>query len=45
MWQALFASHALFRENAGYVAEKLGYAYPDYDEKVTAYLKKLFEER
>ena len=45
MWQALFACQELFRETAGYVAEMLGYTYPDYDGKVTTYLKKLFEER
>lgn len=41
MWEALFTCHALFQEASGYVAEKLGYSYPDYDAKVTAYLKAL----
>jgi len=45
MWQALFACQELFRETAGYVAQMLGYTYPDYDGKVTTYLKKLFEDR
>lgn len=45
MWESLFECHSLFREASRYVAEKLGYSYPDYDEKVTAYIKRLYEER
>ena len=45
MWQALLACQELFRETARYVAEMLGYTYPYYAGKVTAYLKKLFEDR
>lgn len=45
IWKALFETHILFRETALYVAEKLGYRYPDYDEKVSEYIKKLFENK
>ncbi|NMA84895.1 MAG: aminoglycoside 6-adenylyltransferase [Epulopiscium sp.] len=43
MWKALFECHSLFRETSRYLAEKLGYKYPDYDEQVTAYIKMLYE--
>jgi aminoglycoside 6-adenylyltransferase len=36
---ALLECHALFRETARFVAEELGYTYPDYDEKVSAYIR------
>jgi len=40
-WAALTAAHDLFRTASHRVAERLGYAYPDYDEKVTEYIGEL----
>jgi len=39
-WTALQAAHTLFRQVSRYVAEKLGYCYPDYDIHVTKYINK-----
>ena len=40
-WQALFNTIDLFRKLAKYVADNLGYEYPDEtDRKITAYCKK-----
>lgn len=40
-WAALYALFALFRQASGETASLLGFAYPDYDEKVTAYIEVL----
>ncbi len=37
-WAALEAAFALFRQASRYVADSFGYPYPDYDEKVTAFI-------
>jgi aminoglycoside 6-adenylyltransferase len=42
LWSALHASLALFRSRSKDVASRLGYQYPDYDEKVTAYLNSIW---
>ena len=44
MWSALEECHALFRESSHFVADTLGFDYPDYDEKVTAYIAELKKE-
>lgn len=41
MWKALFECHSLFREASKFVAQKLEYDYPDYDENVIAYIESL----
>ena len=38
MWVALYTSFELFRETAHFVADELGYSYPEYDEKVSTYI-------
>lgn len=38
MWESLEACLALFREVSGEVAKRLEYTYPDYDEKISAYV-------
>lgn len=43
VWNALFETHILFRETALFVGPQLHYEYPDYDEKVSAYIKNLYE--
>lgn len=40
-WEALEAAMKLFRQTSIYVGEKLGYEYPQYDNKVSAYIAKL----
>lgn len=37
IWQALLGCYQLFRHSAAMVAERLGYEYPPYDKRVTAY--------
>jgi len=39
MWDSLYTSFDLFREASRHVAERLGYTYPDYDEKVSSYIE------
>jgi len=39
-WIALESAHILFRQASHYVADKLGYDYPDYDLQVTNYINK-----
>jgi len=39
-WVALTAAHTLFRRVSRYVANHFGYAYPDYDDRVTNYIDK-----
>ncbi len=41
--QALFDCHSLFRTASGFVAKTLAYSYPDYDEKVSAYIGSLLK--
>lgn len=41
MWESMMGCHALFRRASRYVSQSLGYPYPDYDEKVTAYIQAL----
>ncbi|WP_028596644.1 aminoglycoside 6-adenylyltransferase [Paenibacillus assamensis] len=38
IWEALYTSYALFRKSAQFVADQLGYSYPDYDENVSPYI-------
>ena len=44
MWDALEKCHILFREAAHFVADSLGYCYPDYDRKVSGYIARLKKE-
>lgn len=41
-WQALWAAAELFRSASRAVAQGLCYPYPDFDEKVTRYLQRLY---
>lgn len=43
IWDSMFLCHRLFREAAGMAAERLGYEYPDYDEKVSGYCAVMFK--
>lgn len=43
-WDALYTAYALFAKNAHLAAERLGYPYPDYEEKVCAYVENLRQE-
>ena len=43
-WAALKAAHELFRQASRYVSDKFDYAYPDYDDRITAYINKQREE-
>lgn len=45
MWEALNTTIELFRETAHDLADKLGYNYPNYDEKVSAYLERICQKR
>ena len=45
IWDALFECHSLFRETSKFVANKLGYRYPDYDDKVIRYIRKLYQSK
>ena len=42
LWQALFTCYALFRKYSIYVAENLGYTYPDYDKAITDYTQNIY---
>ncbi|HNX46049.1 MAG: aminoglycoside 6-adenylyltransferase [Anaerolineaceae bacterium] len=44
VWQALFAAQALFRLSAKRVAEALGFDYPPYDGKVSAYVQIIYAQ-
>ena len=39
-WSALDSAHELFRQASHFVADNLGYLYPDYDPQVTRYINK-----
>ena len=39
IWEALFLCHQLFRAVSGEVAERLHYAYPEYDRNITKYTR------
>jgi aminoglycoside 6-adenylyltransferase len=39
-WAALEAAQILFRQTSHYIADKLGYVYPDYDVQITNYINK-----
>ncbi|MCJ8008640.1 aminoglycoside 6-adenylyltransferase [Lederbergia wuyishanensis] len=39
LWDSLYTNFDLFREASRHVAERLGYTYPDYDEKVSSYIE------
>jgi aminoglycoside 6-adenylyltransferase len=41
LWQSLLECQALFRESSRAVADRLGYVYPEYDEKVSQYIESL----
>lgn len=40
VWDALFLCHELFRQSACGLATQLGYAYPEYDAKMTQYTRR-----
>ncbi|WP_372008544.1 aminoglycoside 6-adenylyltransferase [Paenibacillus chitinolyticus] len=42
MWQSLLTCYKLFRKYSKAVAESLDYTYPDYDETITAYTKRIY---
>jgi aminoglycoside 6-adenylyltransferase len=41
VWEALFTCHRLFRKSASDTADRLGFAYPDYDQNVSRYIMRL----
>lgn len=43
-WESLFTCLDIFRETSKIISQKLNYDYPDYDENITKYIYKLFEE-
>lgn len=43
-WQSLFLCLQLFRDVSKEVGERLGYVYPDYDERVTAYTEAVYQK-
>lgn len=43
-WDSLFKCQQLFREVSKEVAGKLGFIYPDYDEKISGYIDNLYEK-
>lgn len=43
-WQALFLCHKLFRKYSNELASFHRYQYPDYDEKVSVYIKKIYQQ-
>ena len=43
-WRSLFTCHELFRDAAKNFAAKYGYAYPDYDENVSRYVRDMYAE-
>ncbi len=44
MWDSLEICMELFRETSAEAAKRLGYSYPPYDEKITAYVKRQKEK-
>ncbi|MFF2158665.1 aminoglycoside 6-adenylyltransferase [Paenibacillus chitinolyticus] len=42
MWQSLLTCYELFRKYSKAVAENLNYTYPDYDETITTYTKRIY---
>lgn len=40
LWEALFLCQELFRQSASYLAERFGYAYPEYDARMTQYARR-----
>ncbi|WP_289135145.1 aminoglycoside 6-adenylyltransferase [uncultured Brevibacillus sp.] len=43
MWESLFTCYELFRKYSKAVAKDLGYAYPMYDDSISAYTDKIYE--
>ena len=44
IWEALFLCHQLFRAVSGEVAERLHYAYPEYDRNITEYTRDMYKK-
>ena len=44
IWEALFLCHQLFRAVSGEVAERLHYAYPEYDRNITKYTRDMYKK-
>ncbi len=44
IWEALFLCHQLFRVVSGEVAERLHYAYPEYDRNITKYTRDMYKK-
>lgn len=44
LWEALFLCHQLFRAVSGEVAERLHYAYPEYDRNITKYTRDMYKK-
>lgn len=40
LWEALFLCQELFRQSASRLAERFGYAYPEYDARMTQYARR-----
>lgn len=40
LWEALFLCQELFRQSASCLADRFGYAYPEYDAKMTQYARR-----
>ncbi|KKI90415.1 aminoglycoside adenylyltransferase [Bacillus sp. SA1-12] len=44
VWKALYTSFDLFRETSHFVARTYGFRYPDFDEKVSAYIDRIHQK-
>ena len=44
IWEAFFLCHQLFRAVSGEVAERLHYAYPEYDRNITKYTRDMYKK-
>lgn len=43
LWNSLFECQKLFRKISKQVADSQGFHYPDYDEKITAYIEEIYQ--
>ena len=44
IWEALFLCHQSFRAVSGEVAQRLHYAYPEYDRNITKYTRDMYKK-
>ena len=45
VWESLFTCLELFRDVSKDVAQRLGYVYPDYDDKITKYIQTIYNDK